>query len=187
MTNGYPRRNPYQAYQRISVSTADPVRVVIMLYEGAIKNLHQAIEHFRTSNNDRASERINKTLDIIHYLRSSLDHDQGGEIAANLEGVYDFVRDNLALANIQTDVELINEAIGVLQTLLEGWRGIVLSDVAKPDSPPDKSPDSPPNKSPDSPPDNPAIPQPGTSIPVRAKPGRYGSFANGTGNFIAEI
>ena len=71
----------------------------------------------------------------------------------------------------------------MLQTLLEGWRGIVLNDVAKPESPPNKSADGPP----DNPPDNPAIPQPGASMPVQAKRGRYGSFTNGTGKFIAEI
>lgn len=116
--------NPYQTYQRISVSTADPTKIVIMLYEGAIKFMRQAIEHFEAGRRDDASERIKRALDIIHYLANTLDFEKGGEIAQNLSRLYDFARDTLAEANISGETEKIDAAIEILNSLLEGWQGI---------------------------------------------------------------
>jgi flagellar protein FliS len=115
----------FKAYQRIGISTADPVKIVVMLYEGAIKNLRRAAEHFGESRKDRGSERIKKALDIIHYLHSTLDFDHGGAIAENLARLYDYARDTLSAANIEADVEKIHTAMEILQTLLEGWQGIM--------------------------------------------------------------
>ncbi len=114
----------YQNYQRVDVSTADPVRIVVMLYEGAIKNLNQAILLFDANALD-ASAKITRTLDIINYLASALDHEKGGEISMNLERLYDYMRDTLAFANIHKDKEKLAQVIGLMQTLLEGWRAIV--------------------------------------------------------------
>lgn len=117
---------PYQNYQRVNVSTADPVRVVVLLYEGAIKNLNQSIRVMGTDI-ETASAKLTRTLEIINYLRSVLDHEKGGEIATNLERLYEYMRDTLSEANIRHDTEKIQSVIGLLQTLLEGWRGIVAS------------------------------------------------------------
>lgn len=115
---------PYQNYQRVNISTADPVRIVVLLYEGAIKNLNQAMR-LVGQDNDTFSAKINRTLDIINYLRNALDHQKGGEIAGNLERLYDYMRDTLNQANISKDNEKIQLVIGLLQTVLEGWRGII--------------------------------------------------------------
>lgn len=114
---------PYQNYQRIDVSTAEPIKIVILLYEGAIKNLNIATRVLPTDA-DEASVKINKTLAIINYLRNALDHEQGGEISANLERLYDYMRDRLAEANIRKETDKLGEVIGLLQILLEGWRGV---------------------------------------------------------------
>lgn len=117
-------KKAYQTYQRVNVTTADPTRLVVLLYEGAIRNLRQAIGFIEAGNKDDASQRITRTLDIVHYLTNALDHEKGGDISVNLERLYDFVRDTLAHANIHADVEEINTAITILQPLLEGWQGI---------------------------------------------------------------
>jgi flagellar protein FliS len=110
-------------YQRVEIQTADPLKIVVLLYEGAIKNLNQAT---RLMADDRtaACARIGKTQDIVNYLRNSLDHAQGGEIAFNLERLYEYVRDLLNDATIHADCAKVKEAVSLLQTLLEGWRGI---------------------------------------------------------------
>jgi flagellar protein FliS len=113
----------YQNYRRVEVSTADPLRIVVLLYEGAIKNLNQALRLLETDP-ETASARLTRTLDIINYLRSALDHEQGGEISANLERLYEYMRDRLSEANIHHDTGKIQEVIGLLQVLLEGWHGI---------------------------------------------------------------
>ena len=114
-----------QAYQRASINTSDPTKIIVMLYDGAIRNLRQAIEHFDAGRRVEASERILRTQDIIHYLHNSLDFEKGGEISINLSKLYDYVRDTLALANIEGSTESIETCILVLQPLLEGWRGVV--------------------------------------------------------------
>ena len=114
----------FRSYQRVRISTNDPTKIVVMLYEGAVRNLVQAADHFRASRKAEGSDRITKTLDIVHYLTNTLDREKGGEIASNLERLYDFVRDTLAEANIYSDTNRIQTAMGILQTLLEGWQAI---------------------------------------------------------------
>lgn len=116
---------PQQRYQRIEISTADPMRVVILLYEGAIKNLNQAHELFEAEDRKAASSKITRTQEIINYLRNALDHQQGGEIADNLERLYEYMRDTLNEANIKRDRDKLQEVVGLLQTLLEGWRAVI--------------------------------------------------------------
>ncbi len=126
---------PYQAYQQMNVSTADPLRIVILLYEGAIKNLNQAASLFG-EDDAVASARIGRTLDILHYLQTALDRRQGGDIAANLAKLYEYMRDRLNEANIQRDRDKLAEVTRLLQTLLEGWNGIAQSQVISSDTPP---------------------------------------------------
>jgi flagellar protein FliS len=115
---------PYKKYQQVNISTADPLRIVIMLYEGAIKNLNQALRRLE-DNPKEAGERIGRTMDILNYLRNSLNHEKGGEISVNLERLYEYMRDILNEANIHRDHTKVREAIALLQTLLEGWRGLL--------------------------------------------------------------
>lgn len=121
---------PYQNYQKVSVSTADPVRIIVLLYEGAIKFLNQASRAV-DQDHELVSTKINRALDIINYLRSALNHEKGGEIAFNLERLYDYMRDVLAQVNIHPDADKIQHVISLLQTLLEGWRGIVANQTGE--------------------------------------------------------
>ncbi|MEN6625140.1 MAG: flagellar export chaperone FliS [Candidatus Sumerlaeia bacterium] len=114
---------PYQMYQQVNITTADPLQIVVLLYEGAIKNLNQWL--LLTGTDDElASARLIRTQEIINYLRVSLDHAQGGEIAFNLERLYDYMRDRLNEANLNRDRDKVQEVINLMQTLLEGWHGI---------------------------------------------------------------
>lgn len=131
----------YRTYKRVSIQTADPSKIVMMLYEGAIKNLHQAIEHFESKRNEFGSERIKKTLDIINYLSSALDHENGGEISVNLDRLYDFCRNTLSMANIYAETKSIRDVIRVLQPLLEAWQAISSQSGDKPADVPSDEPD----------------------------------------------
>jgi flagellar protein FliS len=126
---------PYQNYQKINISTADPVRIIVLLYEGAIQNLNQTARLFG-KDNETASAKLARTLEIINYLRSALDHEKGGEVAFNLERLYDYMRDTLAEANTKRDTAKVQEVIKLLQTLLEGWRGIVSNQTTESDTNP---------------------------------------------------
>ena len=114
---------PYQNYRRVEISTADPTRIIVLLYEGAIKNLNQAIQ-LHPTDREQALAKITRAMDIINYLRESLDHEKGGEIAQNLHRLYDYSRDRLNEAIIQFNEDPLNEVANLFQILVEGWRGI---------------------------------------------------------------
>ncbi len=117
---------PHKMYQQVGITTADPLRLIVMLYEGAIRNLNQW-QRLIDQDPGEASARLTRTLEIINYLRAALDREKGGEIALNLERLYEYMRDRLADANISNDRDKVAEVIRLLQTLLDGWHGIASS------------------------------------------------------------
>lgn len=121
---------PYKNYQVTEIKTSDPVRIVVLLYEGAIKNLNQAIVYIDENKQPLATARISKTQEIVNYLRNTLDFEQGGEISVNLDRLYDYISRQLTEAQIKRDLDKIKEVIGLLQTLLEGWQGIAAGQTA---------------------------------------------------------
>lgn len=112
------------SYRRTSIQTADPRQVIVLLYEGAIKNLRQARAFMEGGNFEAQGQKINKTLDILQFLDNALDYDQGGEIARHLGRLYAYMRDQLILANVEKSLPILDEVIALLGTVLEGWRGI---------------------------------------------------------------
>jgi flagellar protein FliS len=120
-------------YQRVEIATADPVRIVVLLYEGAIRNLNIAARNIETDK-ELASAKICRTLEIVNYLRNALDHEQGGEISLNLQRLYEYMRDQLNEANIHSDASKLAEVVNLLQILLEGWRGISANQTATPEA-----------------------------------------------------
>lgn len=113
-----------QTYKRTSIKTADGRKLVVMLYEGAIRNLHIAVEAMATGDEAARSHRVRKTLDIIQYLSSTLDFAKGGEIARNLLNLYDYIRDTITRADIAGDPAPLREVITLLNTILGGWKEI---------------------------------------------------------------
>lgn len=116
--------NGYSVYHRTQITTSDRRKVIVMLYEGAISRLNQAIAALEERDADRRVICVNKALDIIHFLSSALDFERGGEIAGNLGRLYDYTRDVIARGNIEGRAERFSEAIRILSTLLEAWRAI---------------------------------------------------------------
>ncbi|KNZ70115.1 flagellar protein FliS [Thermincola ferriacetica] len=112
--------NPYSQYKQISVQTASPEQLVVMLYDGAIKFLHQAREAVFRKNMEDANKYIGKTQDIINELMVSLDLSVG-EIAFNLRNIYDYWNRRLVQANIKKDPDIITEVLGQVQELREVW------------------------------------------------------------------
>jgi len=110
------------AYQQAQIGSADPVRIVVMLFEGAIRFVLMAQHSFDVpASRGHALGRAHR---IVTELLSSLDFEQGGEIAQNLSLLYDYVLDLLIEANVRGKREGLDSVRMVLQELLEGYRGI---------------------------------------------------------------
>ena len=112
------------AYQNNAVSTQSKGRLIVMLYDGAIKFMRLAIVEMEKKNYEAKGRYINKALDIINELNVVLDMDTGGEIANNLRKLYIFMSNRLSQANIKCDPELVRDVIKLMEELNRGWKAI---------------------------------------------------------------
>src|SRR6056297_620150 len=115
----------YKKYKETQVKTANQGKLVIMLYQGAIKFLRLAKRHISENNISQANEALIRAQDIINELNSTLDEQKGGEIARNLSSLYVYMKRRLMKANLKKDVEIIDEVEELLSGLLESWKQIV--------------------------------------------------------------
>jgi len=113
------------AYQDAGVTTQSKGRLIVLLYEGAIKFMNLAIKELEANNYEEKGRYINRAQDIINELNAVLDTDAGGEIAANLRKLYLFINNRLSEANAKRDPQMIREVITLMEELNQGWKAIV--------------------------------------------------------------
>jgi flagellar secretion chaperone FliS len=111
-------------YTEHAVVTQSPGRLIVMLYDGAIKFLNQAIAEIEAGKMGEKGKSIVKAMHIIQELDLALNREGGGEIAEGLEGLYDFMCRHLGEANVKRDPNRIREVIRILEDLNDGWRAI---------------------------------------------------------------
>ncbi len=113
--------NPYQQYKQTAINTARPEELVLMLYEGGIKFINKAIIAINDKNIQDANECIKRAQDIVEQLIIGLDFKHGGQIAADLEALYDYMKRKLIEANIKKDVTILEEVLGMFREFRETW------------------------------------------------------------------
>lgn len=116
--------NGLETYKEISITTQTKGRLVVMLYDGAIKFLRQAVNEINTGNPEAKGTYISKALNIIDELNVVLDMEAGGEVAENLRKLYVFMVKHLNEANVKQDSRRIEEVINLLDELNQGWKAI---------------------------------------------------------------
>jgi len=114
--------NAADTYLASAVETAPPVKILRMLYEGAIRFLLKA-KACETASCEQI-EWVRKSEDIISELRITLDHSANSEVAASLDGLYGYCLDELGDAIIKRDPSHIDAAKDVLMTLLDAWKQV---------------------------------------------------------------
>lgn len=110
----------YQQYKKTSVETLAPEKLLLMLYDGAIKDINNAINAIETDNLNLAHNEIIKTQDIIIELMSTLNMDY--EISNSLFSLYDYIHRQLIQANIQKDIKILQEVQGFVTELRDTWQ-----------------------------------------------------------------
>ncbi|HKI99387.1 MAG TPA: flagellar export chaperone FliS [bacterium] len=120
--NGYGRYS--QAYKKAAVSTLDQRKLIVMLYDGAIKFLTLATDKMNRGDTYEAHRNLLRGKSIIAELLASLNVDAGGEIARNLQRLYTYMFNELIEANLNNDVERVGMVIGLLKELKVGWQGM---------------------------------------------------------------
>ena len=118
--------NPYQQYRATKVQTAGSVDLVVMLYQGAVKFIRLGIDGIERSDAKVAHENLVRAQDIIVELLGSLNREEGGQIASQLSGVYDYCFRRLILANVKKDVTPAREVLRIMRDLGMAWQQIAL-------------------------------------------------------------
>ncbi|MEO8411482.1 MAG: flagellar export chaperone FliS [Propionivibrio sp.] len=122
-------RSAISAYQKVevdmAVEVADPHRLILLLFSGA----QVALVNARTAMQEREiaakGTAISKAIDIIsNGLKVSLDLASGGELAARLDALYDYMVARLLSANLKNDLKALDEVIGLLEEIHSAWREI---------------------------------------------------------------
>lgn len=116
----------HRAYQQNQIMTASQEKLVLLLYDGAIRFLKQAEEACEAKDWNKCSNNLLRVQEIITELQASLNREDGGELAVNLFLLYDFMLRRLVEANIKKDVLLIAEVRNLLSELRDTWQQITL-------------------------------------------------------------
>ena len=124
-------------YARVNVQTgienASPHRLIQMLLEGALARIATAKSCLKLNQISKKGENIGRAISIIGGLRDSLDHEVGGEIAQNLENLYEYMTHRLTQANQNNDESALDEVHGLLTNIKLAWDGIADSPEANQD------------------------------------------------------
>jgi flagellar protein FliS len=111
-------------YQETAVLTQNSEKLIVMLYDGAIKFMKLAIINIEKKDFEAKGKFINKAWEIINELNTVLDMEAGGEIAVNLRALYTFMMNHLMQANLKCDISMVQEVIACMEELNTGWKEI---------------------------------------------------------------
>jgi len=107
----------FSAYQKTDVITADPRKLVIMCYEGAIYSLKLAKAKYYAQEYEAKGKAIQNALDILNELRAALDFEKGGEIATNLDSLYSFWSQHIIKADFRKDLQTLDRVAAMLEEI----------------------------------------------------------------------
>ncbi|ENZ4138382.1 flagellar export chaperone FliS [Enterobacter ludwigii] len=121
--------NGYNAYTAVSLDSqiagATPHQLIVLLYDGAINAMRRAEIYFQSGNIARRGEMISRAINIIdNGLRAGLDHEKGGQIAAELESLYEYISRTLLETNLNKSGENLPHLISLMTEMQETWQAI---------------------------------------------------------------
>jgi flagellar protein FliS len=114
----------FDTYKKNQVTTASPNKLVLMLYDGAIKNLKLAEIALEEKDIEKVNTHLVKTQNIIAEFMSTLNFEAGGDIAKNLYRLYEYMFHRLVQANINKDIDAVKEVKKYLEELRDTWAQI---------------------------------------------------------------
>jgi flagellar protein FliS len=117
--------NAYNTVQGgVSAEVATPQKIVQLLFGALMKDLHQARGFMERKQRKEKSQCIDKALDIIITLNSSIDMEAGGEMSANLRSLYQYSMQKLIQSNAKDDIAALEEVIALMTDIKSAWDSI---------------------------------------------------------------
>jgi flagellar protein FliS len=118
-------KNAHSKYKSVQVTTTDRGRLLLMMYEGAIKFLKQSRMGLEDNDIAKFCRFLSKGQAIIAELMNTLDFEKGGEIAKDLDRLYDFMLFYLTEANLHRDAQRVTKVIGLLDIIYGAYKEII--------------------------------------------------------------
>lgn len=129
MQSNNPFLRSYQQTRAAEVFTASPHKLIEICLAGALERVAIAKGAMQRGALAEKAGRISAAVAIVEHLKMSLDAKAGGELAMNLDRLYDYVMRRLAQANVSNDVEMLDEVSGLLGQIKSGWDGLASNEV----------------------------------------------------------
>ncbi len=124
-----PKKSAFDEYKKTQVTTANQGKLIVMLYDGAIKFINIALENMEPQKYDIVNSNIIKAQDIITELLLSLNMKEGGEVSSNLFNLYIYFKKTLLDANIKKDPEILRHVQKLIKDLRDAWDKISASEA----------------------------------------------------------
>ncbi|MDR2736468.1 MAG: flagellar export chaperone FliS [Gracilibacteraceae bacterium] len=122
MAPGY-GKSSQTAYKQTAVETATPEKLVVMLYNGALRFLHKGEKGLLAGNYEEANEALSRALDIVVELNATLNM-EAGDIASNLRDLYNFYAREILAANIKRDAAYLKPVIDFFAEFTQVWSSV---------------------------------------------------------------
>ena len=113
-----------QVGTQIGADSADPHQLIVMLFDGALERIAIAKGAIERGNIEEKGQKIGRAIAIIDGLRASLNKEAGGEIADNLDNLYDYMQRRLFEANLQSDIAALDEVVDLIKEIKSAWMAI---------------------------------------------------------------
>jgi flagellar protein FliS len=120
--------NRANQYKQMQIKTASPGRLLLMLYQGAAKFMKLAKNDIKAGKIEASHKNIIKAQNIILELKNTLNKEEGGEIADQLENLYDFIYHELLQANLSKKPEHLDNVIPLIEDLFATYKEIVVQE-----------------------------------------------------------
>ncbi|WP_148229419.1 flagellar export chaperone FliS [Carnobacterium sp. 17-4] len=115
------QKNGSAIYKENQILNASPKKLIVLLYEGCIKNLKLAEIHITEKNIEKTNQVLIKAQDILAELMNTLDFEKGGEVAENLYRMYEYLTSELVKANISKNIEDVQRSRKLIEELRDTW------------------------------------------------------------------
>lgn len=117
---------PWNSYKQVSAQTASPGQLVLMLYDGAIRFMERALQGFNNEDplefNQTISNNLIRAQSILGELNSSLNMEQGGDLAQTLRRLYEYMDDRLTESNVRKTPDGVRDTIRRLTIIRDAWQ-----------------------------------------------------------------
>lgn len=116
--------DPARAYRQLSVQSASPVGLIVLLFNSAIASLHKAERAAAENQIETRVAELNHVLDIVSELRSVLDFERGGDVARQFDQFYQLAEVQVLQANLQNSQDIIRDLVAQFIKIRDAWQQV---------------------------------------------------------------